>query len=47
MDKLTYLFVGYLIIWVIIFGYTMVIGKKQKDLEEEFDFIKKSLDKLN
>jgi CcmD family protein len=46
MDKLSYLFVGYLIIWIIIFAYTMVIGKKQKNLEEEIEFVKNNLEKL-
>ncbi|KXS43794.1 MULTISPECIES: CcmD family protein [unclassified Candidatus Frackibacter] len=47
MKNLDYLFAGYLIIWIIIFSYTMFVGKKQKNLEEEVEFIKRTLDKLN
>ncbi|SJZ93173.1 CcmD family protein [Selenihalanaerobacter shriftii] len=47
MDKLNYLFAGYLIIWIIIFGYTMLIGRKQKNLEEEVEFMKKNIEKMN
>lgn len=46
MDNLGYLFAGYLIIWILIFGYTLVIGRKQKNLEEEIKFIKRNIDRL-
>ncbi|MCK8825185.1 CcmD family protein [Fuchsiella alkaliacetigena] len=44
MDNLNYLFIGYLVIWIIIFVYTLNIGKKQKKLEKDIDFIKRSLE---
>lgn len=44
MDYLNYLLIGYLIIWILIFGYTVTIGKKQKKLEQEIEFIKENLE---
>jgi len=40
-----YLFAAYLAIWILIFGYTLTLGKREKQLQEELFFLKKYLDK--
>ncbi|MDA8210300.1 MAG: CcmD family protein [Clostridia bacterium] len=37
---MTYLFAAYTVIWAIIFGYTLLIGKRQRDLEKDIIHIK-------
>ncbi|MFZ5944079.1 MAG: CcmD family protein [Bacillota bacterium] len=38
-----YLFVAYTIIWVIIFGYTLLMGKRQRSIEKEINYLKSIL----
>ncbi|KJR46229.1 hypothetical protein UF75_3378 [Desulfosporosinus sp. I2] len=40
MDKLFYLFLAYSIIWVLIFGYILRLGKKQAKLQKELELFK-------
>lgn len=39
-----YLFAAYAIIWILIFGYTFILSKRQKSLEEDLFLIKKALE---
>ncbi|MDA8443300.1 MAG: CcmD family protein [Peptococcaceae bacterium] len=46
-DNLFWLFVAYSFIWVVIFWYTLRLGRRQAKVAEELEFLKKSLkDKL-
>lgn len=38
-----YLFAAYTIIWVMLFGYTISIGKRQSSIAQEIDLIKEQL----
>lgn len=39
-----YLFAAYTIIWVLIFGYTITLGSREKKLQDELFILKKSLE---
>jgi CcmD family protein len=38
-----YLFAAYTVIWAVIFGYMLLIGKRQKDIEKDLAHIKSLL----
>ncbi|MGF7184031.1 CcmD family protein [Desulfitispora alkaliphila] len=38
-----YLFGAYTVIWVLIFGYTLSLGKRQKKLEEELGLLQRTV----
>ncbi|HBV85340.1 CcmD family protein [Desulfosporosinus sp. BICA1-9] len=40
MDILFYLFLAYSIIWVLIFGYSLRLGKRQDKLQKELELLK-------
>lgn len=40
MDKLFYLFLAYSIIWVLIFSYSLRLGKRQAKLQKELELLK-------
>ncbi len=40
MDKLFYLFLAYSIIWGLIFGYSLRLGKRQVESQQELDLLK-------
>lgn len=42
MDSLFYLFLGYTVVWVLIFFYTLRLGKRQAKVAEELELLKKS-----
>lgn len=42
---MSYLFSAYAVIWVIIFGYTLMVGKRQRTLENEVMYLKSMLNK--
>lgn len=42
---MSYLFAAYAVIWVIIFGYTLMVGKRQRTLENEVLYLKSMLSK--
>jgi len=44
---MNYLFWSQTIIWGFILGYLIILIKKSKKLEREFDILKKELDKKN
>lgn len=41
---MTYLFAAYTVIWVIIFAYSLMLGKREKLLSDEVFMLKKSLE---
>lgn len=40
---MSYLFAAYTVVWILIFGYTWMIGSKQKDLERKLDDLRDEL----
>jgi CcmD family protein len=40
---MNYLFAAYTVIWVLLFGYMVALGKRQNKLAEELELLKKSL----
>lgn len=38
-----YLFAAYAVIWAVIFAYTLLIGKRQKGIENDISHLKKLL----
>jgi CcmD family protein len=42
---MSYLFAAYAVIWTVIFGYTLMVGKRQKNLENEVLYLKSMLGK--
>ncbi len=42
MDQsLTYMFMGYSVLWIIIFTYVFFLGKQQGDLKKEIDELRR------
>jgi CcmD family protein len=39
---MTYLFVAYLILWAIAFGYVFSLGARQKRLQQEIDLLREA-----
>ncbi len=44
MDKLFYLFLAYSIIWILIFWYSLRLGKRQVTLQKELKLLKQVID---
>ena len=40
-NTLNYMFMGYSVIWLIIFSYVFFIGKRQGDLKKEIDELRR------
>jgi len=40
---MTYLFAAYTIIWIMIFGYTLLIAKRQRGIEKDIEYLKSIL----
>ena len=40
-QSLNYMFMGYSVIWVIIFVYVFFLGKRQGDLKKEIDELRR------
>lgn len=38
-----YFFAAYLVIWVLLFGYSMLLGKRQGRIQEELDVLQAAL----
>jgi len=43
MDRMFALFIAYTFIWALIFWYTLRLGKRQNQVAEELEALKKSL----
>lgn len=37
---MTFVWAAYSVIWLIIFGYLVILGKRHKDLKKEIEFLK-------
>jgi CcmD family protein len=44
MDNLWFLFAAYLIVWLAIWGYTIRLGRKQRQLSVELEHLRTLLD---
>ena len=42
---MNYLFAAYLAIWILIFGYTLILGRREKQSRKELALLKRSLEK--
>lgn len=42
---MSYLFAAYAVIWAVLFGYTLMVGKRQRTLENEVLSLKSMLNK--
>jgi CcmD family protein len=42
--NLSYLFYGYTVIWVIILGYVFWLSRREQNLRDEIDELKKSIE---
>ncbi|MBS4025566.1 MAG: CcmD family protein [Clostridia bacterium] len=40
---MNYLFAAYTVIWVLLFGYLVTLGKRQNKLAEELEILKRNL----
>lgn len=47
MDKFPFLFAGYTVVWIVLFGYLYNLARKQKKLWEELQSLKETLTKDN
>lgn len=41
---MSYLFAAYTVIWVIIFAYTLLMGRREKQLAEDLYMLKKTME---
>lgn len=41
---MTYLFAAYTIIWLIIFAYTLLMGRREKQLAEDLRMLQKAME---
>ncbi|CEG27811.1 CcmD family protein [Bacillus sp. B-jedd] len=37
---MTYMYAAYSVAWIIIFGYLVILGKRQSSLKKEIEFLK-------
>lgn len=42
MGDLAYLFAAYTLIWAVVFGYVLMMQRKQSRLQRQIDLLKKS-----
>ncbi len=42
---MSYLFAAYMAIWILIFGYTLILGRREKQTQEELFLLKKTMEK--
>ena len=45
MENLGYLLVAYTVIWAVVFGYVMMMQRKQRQLQRQIKLLQESLDK--
>ena len=43
MENFSYLFAAYTIIWVVLFGYVVSLGRREKGLRDEIEALKRAL----
>ena len=42
--NLSYMFYGFALIWVVVIGYLWTVSRQERDLAEEIEELKKSID---
>ena len=45
MENLGYLLAAYTVIWAVVFGYVLVLQRKQRRLQKQIDTLKESVEK--
>ena len=45
MENMGYLLAAYGVIWAVVFGYILVLQRKQRKLKKQIDALKESLEK--
>lgn len=45
MENIGYLFAAYTVIWAVVFGYTLMMQRKQRQLQQKIKLLQDSLDK--
>jgi len=45
MENLGYLLAAYAVIWAVVFGYILVLQRKQRKLKKQVDALKESMEK--
>jgi CcmD family protein len=45
MENLGYLLAAFAVIWAVVFGYVLVMQRKQRQLQRQITLLQKSLDK--
>ncbi len=45
MENLGYLLAAYAVIWAVVFGYILVLLRKQRKLKKQVDALKESMEK--
>ena len=44
MENIGYLFAAYTVIWVVVFGYVLMMQRKQRQLQREIKLLQESID---
>ena len=42
MENLGYLFAAFAVVWVVLFGYVLILIQRQKKLQREIDLLKEA-----
>jgi CcmD family protein len=45
MENIGYLLAAYTVIWAVVFGYVLVMQRKQRKLQRQITLLRESLDK--
>ncbi|MFA5536787.1 MAG: CcmD family protein [Bacillota bacterium] len=43
MNKMNFVWAAYTVIWLFIFGYSLVLGNRQKKIEKEIQYLKEAI----
>ena len=47
MENIGFLLAAYTVIWAVVFGYVLMMQRKQRQLQRQIDRLQKSVDELN
>ena len=47
MDDLDYLFAAFAVVWVMVFGYILLLSFRQRKLRQEFDLLEQKVTERN
>ena len=45
MENMGYLLAAYIVIWAVVFGYVLVMQRKQRQLKRQVEILQESLDR--